>query len=198
MKKAFTLIELLVVAMIVFILFMIALPRLGHAMAQMPTQSASGVGIAHVSVATGTDGLTVEQRNVANRLKMDNLPGSIKHLYIISAYSGQVLIYSTVKGKVTSSGKRLTPTSLAGRSSTSNGYDAMTVTIGNTDYNTTEVLQDDGTYGTSVDYIYWWDIRGVYHQQYVTGGMIVHISDQPISVKSVVINMEESTTTDKL
>jgi hypothetical protein len=54
------------------------------------------------------------------------------------------------------------------------------------------VLQDDGTYGTSVDYLYWFDARGAYHQHYVTGGTIVHVSDQPLNVKSVIINIEQT------
>lgn len=160
-------------------------------MAEVPAQqSNSGINAIRVKVNAGTDGLTTEQRNVAQRLKLDNLPGSIKHLYIISAYSGQVLIYSTVKGKVTSSGKRLSPLTVA--TSVGNYNEGVSVNINGNNYYTSEILQDDGTYGSSVDYIYWWDIRGAYHQHYVTGGQIVHISDQPIAVKSVVINMEET------
>jgi len=52
------------------------------------------------------------------------------------------------------------------------------------------VLQDDGTYGSSIEYLFWWDVQGRYHQQFVTGGEIIHISDQPIPVKSITINME--------
>jgi hypothetical protein len=150
--------------------------------------SSSGVKKTSVKVVTGSDGLTVEQRNVGRRLEIDNKPGSIKHLYIISAYSGQVLIYSTVQGKVTSSGKRLTPTATMGGGYNTNSY--FNVDMGGTTIQTTEVLQDDGTYGSSVDYLYWWDTKGVFHQQYVTGGMILHVSDQPVAVKNVVINME--------
>ena len=146
----------------------------------------SGVSIATSKVATGPDGLTIEQRNVRERMVADNKPGSIKHLYVISAYSGQVLIYSTVRGKVTSSGKRLNPSTVAGADNSTyiHGY-----TIGS-GMVTHEVLGDDGTYGTSVEYLFWWDAKGVYHQHYVAGGQIVHISDQPLAVKSVTINME--------
>ena len=70
-------------------------------------KSTSGVKKATAHVKVGGDGNTNEQRNVLKRLEMDNQPGSIKHLYVISAMSGQTIIYSTVKGKVTSSGKRL-------------------------------------------------------------------------------------------
>lgn len=153
---------------------------------QQAAQSASGVTVATTTVEKGSDGLTVEQRNVRDRLVTDNKPGSIKHLYIISAYSGQVLIYSTVRGKVTSSGKRLTPTSIVVGASGEYRRDGFATVGGAT---TSEVLQDDGTYGSSVEYLYWWDTNGRYHQQYVTGGMILHVSDQPVAVKGVVINM---------
>ena len=153
-------------------------------------KSASGVGITNVKVPIGSDGKTAEQRNVAERLIEDNKPGSIKHLYVISAYSGQVIIYSTVRGKATSGGKRLTPTTVLGDTQGTNSY--FRVNIGGNTLGTSEVLQDDGTYGHSGDYIFWWDTKGVYHQHYNSGGQIIHISNQPLVVKSVVINMELS------
>lgn len=156
--------------------------------------SASGVKQAKVEVEVGANGLTVEQTNIGERLHNDNLPGAIKHLYIISPYSGQVLIYSTVKGKVTSSGKRLTPTSVfaGGVRKSDMTYEeyGLPVNIGGAQQLTSEVLQDDGTYGTSDPYLYWTDQRGVFHQQYLTGGQIIHVSDQPLAIKSVTINME--------
>ena len=153
-------------------------------------ESASGVKKVDVHVQTGSDGKTTEQRNVGDRLLEDNKPGSIKHLYVISAYSGQVIIYSTVRGKVTSGGKRLTPTTVTGAGQY--GGDYFAVEIGREERRTAEVLQDDGTYGHSMDYLYWWDTKGVYHQHYVGGGQIVHISNQPLAVKGIIINMEIS------
>lgn len=155
-----------------------------------PAVSASGVKKANIKIAVGSDGLTTEQRNIADRLKIDNSPGSIKHLYVISAYSGQVLIYSTVRGKVTSGGKRLTPTSVCNYRQGDSYSGGFTVDIGGKDQTTLEVLQDDGTYGSSTDYLYWFDTRGTYHQHYVEGGQIVHVSSEPLAVKNVVINME--------
>lgn len=151
-------------------------------------KSASGVSKANVTIPVGPDGFTAEQRNIRDRLLKDNEPGAIKHLYVISAYSGQVLIYSTVKGKVTSGSKRLAPNTVE-----KNQYslpDGFTVHIGNESYLTDEVLSDDGTYGSSGDYLFWWDVKGVYHQHYVQGGQIVHISSEPLAVKSITINME--------
>lgn len=152
-------------------------------------QSTSGVAQTRVQVPTGEDGLTAEQRNVRQRLLEDNKPGAIKHLYVISAYSGQVLIYSTVRGKVTSSGKRLAPTTVAAGCAYQEGCWGSRVSIGGDKNMTAEVLQDDGTYGSSVEYIYWWDTRGVYHQHYIQGGQIVHVSSQPLNVPHIVLNL---------
>ena len=142
------------------------------------TQAASGVNKATVAVRTQSNGRTVEQENVARRLQLENAPGAIQHLYVLSAYSGQVLLYSTVKGKVTSSSKRLSPsTRVEAYYDRSGEYYP-------------EVLGDDGTYGSSIDYLYWWDVQGRYHQQYVTGGIFVHISDQPTQFGRVTMQVE--------
>ena len=159
--------------------------------------SSSGVKEARVEVQT-TDGKTVEQQNVIDRLMMDNKPGSVKHLYVMSAYSGQVLLYSPVRGKVTSSGKRLTPTSVETGifpehwNTQRNSYReaGVAVDIANRRYYTQEVLQDDGTYGHSIEYLFWFTPDGRYHQHYLGGGQIVHVADQPIAVKNVVITIE--------
>ncbi len=155
--------------------------------------SDTGVKKVTAVVKTGSDGLTTEQRNIKRRIEEDNKPGSIKHLYIISAYSGQVIVYSTVDGKVTSGGKRLTPNTVAADGELIHDkFNGMSVTINGEQKQTNEVLQDDGTYGNSVEYLYWFDSKGNYHQHYVSGGQIVHISSQPIAVKNVIINMEIS------
>lgn len=154
--------------------------------------SSSGVKKAVAEVPTDSSGHTVEQQNILGRYKADNTPGAIKHLYIISPYSGQVILYSTVKGKVTSGGKRLTPTSVAVGTSGDGKRAGFSVGIGGQEVVTSEVLQDDGTYGSSGDYLFWWDSKGVYHQHYLTGGQIVHVSSEAISVKSVIINVEQN------
>lgn len=150
-----------------------------------PKSSSTGIVKADAKVKVGSDGLTVEQRNIKRRLETDNKVGSIKHLYILSAYSGDCLIYSTVDGKVTSGGKRL-----------SNPQELRRLQVkgqnGGYAYKLVDAIQDDGTYGSSMPYLYWFDAKGVFHQHYVTGGQVPHISDQPVAVKSVIINMELS------
>ena len=149
--------------------------------------SDTGIGQVTATVVTGSDGMTSEQRNITKRIALENQPGSVKHLYVISAQTGSVLLYSTVDGKVTSSGKRLAPYRVNGRKGATAG--AFEVQFGPTTYFTSEVLQSDGTYGSSIPYLYWFDIRGVYHQHYL-GENFVHVSEQPIAVGDVVLNIE--------
>lgn len=153
--------------------------------------SDSGVSKQSTKVEVGGDGLTMEQRNVSDRLREDNKPGSIKHLYVISPYSGQVLLYSPVRGKVTSGGKRLSPTTVKAVYRSSGWYDGFLMKLGLQEVTTQEVLQDDGTYGHSGDYLFWWDLKGIYHQHYLTGGQIVHVASAPIAVKDITINIEK-------
>lgn len=154
--------------------------------------STSGVRKATADVQTDGDGLTVEQRNITERLHRDNLPGSVKHLYMISATTGQVIFYSTVRGKVTSGAKRLSPSSVQTigiSTGISGGFDMR---IGNSIQTTAEVLGDDGAYGSSGDYLYWFDAANRYHQQYTQScSCIIHVSDQPIPIKSTVLRFEQ-------
>lgn len=155
-------------------------------------KSTSGVSQASVKVQTGPDGLTTEQRNVRDRLVEDNKPGSIKHFYVIAPSSGQVLMYSTVKGKVTSSGKRLAPREVVSIDGghVDSQFKGVQVKIGDRTLRTSEVIQDDGTYGSSVPYVYWWDVKGIYHQHFFTGGQIIHVASKPMNVNGVVLNLE--------
>jgi hypothetical protein len=159
-------------------------------------KSTSGVSQTTVQVQTDANGHTTEQRNVMRRLDEDNKAGAVKHLYVISPDSGQILLYSTVDGKVTSSGKRLAPRTVAAQDGeyVSGEMAGIPVNIGGSTRRTTEVLEDDGTYGDSVPYIYWWDTKGIYHQHFFTGGQIIHVSSEPITSKAIVLNLEVSQT----
>lgn len=142
--------------------------------------SDSGVKKTSVVVQTNAKGITNEQENVGTRLQEDAKIGAVKHLYVISPYSGDCILYCTVIGKVTSSGKRLTnPLELVrGDRGEWNGDFVM------------PAIQDDGTFGSSCPYIYWWDARGVYHQHFFTGGQIIHVSSEPVAFPKIMMNLE--------
>lgn len=144
--------------------------------------SDSGVRKATVKLKTGANGLTQEQKNIEQKLIKDNEVGAVKHLYIISSYTGDVLEYSTVNGKITSGGKRLSPKTVATGAGEYGGPDNA-VNIGDQTYLTEEVLDDSGAYGESSNYFYWFDAQGNYHQYFPSGGTYVHISDRPLRVK---------------
>lgn len=150
-----------------------------------PQKTNAGVQQAAVTrevVKTDSAGRTAEQRNILRKLKEDNQPGAVKHFYVFSAFSGDCIIYSPVDGKVTSSGKRLTPTSVAAIDGqyVHGSYGGMPVTVGGLAKRTSEVIQDDGTFGHSIAYLFWTDTRGVNHKHYVAGGQIVHIASEPM------------------
>lgn len=145
------------------------------------TRSSSGVSKAKAVVVTDNDGHTVEQRNILEKIKRDNEVGKVRHLYQISSYTGDVLEYHTVKGKITSGGKRLNPEHASGERSDL-GDRGFGFDIGPNRYYTLEVLSDDGTYGSSMNYFYFFDTRNEYHQIFPTGGTYVHISDRPLRI----------------
>lgn len=152
--------------------------------------SNSGVRPTSTTINVGSDGLTTEQRNIKERLTIDNKPGSIKHLYLLSPYNGRQIFYSTIKGKVTSSSKRLTPTKVNWKLNPNNiGNTGIPVNIANEWCVTDEVIQDDGTYGSSSEYLYFWDEKDQYFQLYV-GGLTVIVSDKPTRFQDVVIRNE--------
>jgi hypothetical protein len=90
------------------------------------------------------------------------------------ALDGSILRRMSVRNKVTSSGKRLEPIT-----ATSDGY---LPDVPNTTYETTELLQSDGTYGASDNYIFWFDPMTRYHQWGTAGGLGYLITDYPIDL----------------
>jgi hypothetical protein len=138
----------------------------------------------HAKVETGLSGLTVEQENIKKRMEADNKPGAMKFIYFISPYTGDVVSFCSVKGKVTSSGKRLKPKDVP----TQYSSNATESTYG---IYMMEQMGDDGSYGSSSEYIYWWDVKGVYHQV-SPGACMWHISDQPIRVKKTTLRLDAS------
>lgn len=152
-------------------------------------KSDSGVQKATTKVKTNMSGNTIEQQNIIERLKRDNDIGSVKHLYIISSYTGDVLQYSTVKGKVTSGGKRLSPRTVNGNAYQTVGENNY-VTIGGSSMTTDEVLDDGGAYGDSGNYLFWFDAQDNYHQYYPSGGTYLEISDKPMRIKKTNFSIE--------
>ncbi|PLS19206.1 hypothetical protein CVD28_02005 [Bacillus sp. M6-12] len=89
---------------------------------------------------------SLERENIRQRILVSNDSDTLQWIYPMSA--GTIIGRFPVKGKVTSGNKRLTATE---------GYNANT--------STSEELPDEmGTYGSSGEYIFWFDPTGLPHQ----------------------------------
>jgi hypothetical protein len=105
--------------------------------------------------------------NIKHRLELTSKPGAIGYIVLLNQM-GQPIAYDTVKGKITSSGKRLT-----------RPFDG----VGN---DTRPAPSDEGTWGNSDPYIYYWTANGVYRQW---SGLYLY-SDQPIRLSQPTLVVE--------
>jgi hypothetical protein len=105
--------------------------------------------------------------NIKHRLELTNKPGAIGYIVLLNQM-GQPIAYDTVKGKITSSGKRLTKPF----DETVNGIRTAP--------------SDEGTWGSSDSYLYYWTVNGVYRQW---SGLYLY-SDQPIRLSQPTLVVE--------
>ena len=108
-----------------------------------------------------------EIENIKKRLELTSNPGAIGYVVLLNE-AGQPILYTGVKGKITSSGKRLTPP-------IKDWGTELGVPLGTLDV----APSDEGTWGSSDPYIYFWDTNGTYHQW---SGRYLY-SDKPIRLR---------------
>lgn len=102
--------------------------------------------------------------NIKKSLELTASSSLVGYVVLLNG-TGQPILYTGIKGKITSGSKKLT------------------------DGGVTGTLSDEGTYGSSNPYIYFWSTSGVYHQW--SGDYLY--SDKPIrlSVQPLVVNVTE-------
>lgn len=112
--------------------------------------------------------------NIRRRLELTSKPGLLGYIVLLNE-SGQPVYYSTVKGKVTSGSKRLTRPDR----STSEGLGQNNVVV--------QAPSDEGTFGSSGEYVYFWTTN----DQYVQWNGKYFYSDKPIrlSVQPLVMSV---------
>ena len=104
--------------------------------------------------------------NIKRRLELTADPGKLGFIVLMNQ-SGQPILYEGVKGKVTSGGKRLTrPDRVETYGTNSSGV-------------VRSAGSDEGTYGSSSPYIFYWNVNNVYRQW--SEGYLY--SDQPIRLR---------------
>lgn len=94
-----------------------------------------------------------EIENIKRRLELTSAPGLLGYIILFNDM-GQPIKYTTVKGKVTSGSKRLTSPDTVRTYGVPGGYASHIV----------DAPSDEGTYGSSNPYIYFWDQNGTYIQ----------------------------------
>ena len=116
--------------------------------------------------------------NIKRRLELTADPGKIGYIVLLNE-AGQPILYETVKGKVTSGGKRLTEPDRVVSYSNVNGQ----VWVNRA------APSDEGTYGSSNPYIFYWNAEGAYRQW---AGPYLY-SDRPIRlrIEPLVVNVQE-------
>jgi hypothetical protein len=108
-----------------------------------------------------------EIENIKRRLELTSKVNAIGYIVLLND-AGQPILYTTVKGKVTSGSKRLTRED----EFTSNGL--------------RKSASDEGTYGSSNPYIYFWATNGTYHQwsgQYLYSDKPIRLRVEPLVIE---------------
>lgn len=115
--------------------------------------------------------------NIKKRLELTADPGKLGFILLLNQ-AGQPILYEGVKGKITSGGKRLTPP------------DRVATAGGGPNPYVRAAASDEGTWGSSSPYIFYWNTDGVYRQW--DGGYLY--SDQPIRtrIEPLVVSMQSA------
>lgn len=132
---------------------------------------------------TFTDNAEID--NIKARIELTSKPGALGFITLLNQ-AGQPILYEGVRGKVTSGAKRLTKPS-AIRSNAIGGQN------GGTAYVLDQTPSDEGTWGSSGEYVFYWNTRGEYRQW---NGPYLY-SDKPyrLRVEPLVMSLEHAETT---
>lgn len=107
--------------------------------------------------------------NIKRRIELTSKPGAIGFIVLMNE-AGQPIVYEGVHGKVTSGSKRLTqPSGIKYQGNGNGGYNMAVV----------PTPSDEGTWGSSNEYIFYWNQDGAYRQW---NGKYMY-SDQPFRLR---------------
>jgi hypothetical protein len=129
-------------------------------------QASNGAKRAEAAIANS--GSNAEQDNIDRRLRLTSQPGLLGFIVLMNE-AGQPVMYTGVKGKVTSSGKRL-----------SKPYEAVCC-----DGAYRPAPSDEGAWGSSDEYIYFWTTDGQYMQwngKYLYSNSPIRLATEPLVV----------------
>lgn len=112
--------------------------------------------------------------NIKRRLELTANPGLLGYVVLLNEM-GQPVMYTGVKGKITSGSKRLTQPDRHTNDGTGNGF-------------IRQAPSDEGTYGSSGEYIFFWTTAGNYMQwngKYLYSDKPFRLAVEPLVLASV-------------
>lgn len=115
--------------------------------------------------------------NIKMRLELTANPGLLGFVMLLNE-TGQPVLYEGVKGKITSGSKRLTDPSALKSAGNGNGGYSIAVAPG---------PSDEGTFGASSEYIFYWNTNGQYRQwngKYLYSDKPFRLRIEPIVIAS--------------
>lgn len=124
---------------------------------------------------------SLERINISKRLSTFDDPNKVSYVYLINY--GRIMAFYTIKGKVTSGGKRLTSTEVVEQRGSCNNYAGDNCSLA-----VHEAPELDGSYGSSAPYIFFWTTDGAYVQwsgDYMLVDQPLKLATQPELVREV-------------
>ena len=122
---------------------------------------------------------SLERENISKRIDITNDQNQVMFWYGLSGM-GNIVAKAVVKGKVTSSEKRLEPRTTDDDYPT-RGY------VGDEMYRTNEIMGADKTYGNSDKYVFWFTPE----EQYFQWNGLYILSNAPLRLEDPVINFSD-------
>lgn len=121
-----------------------------------------------------------EIKNIKDRIELTSKPGALGYVILLNN-AGQPIAYYGVRGKITSGSKRLTKP-----------FDVKQYAIGGSNGGATYVQtpspSDEGTWGSSGDYVFFWTTDGQYIQwsgQYLYSDKPLRLRVEPLVISVV-------------
>ncbi len=119
---------------------------------------------------------SLERQNISKRLQLFDANDKVSYIYLVNF--GKVMAFYTIKGKVTSSSKRLT----------TNQKIIQNESYETGNYSVVESPSLDGAYGTSDEYVFFWTTDGTYVQwsgDYMLADTPLKLTQQPELIQDI-------------